>query len=190
MKPTRIKGQTPAIMLVNPKFPHNVGAVLRACSCYGYSQLWFTGNRVSLTPHEGYRLPREERMRDYKSVKIVNADYVFDAMPEGTVPVAVEITEASETLPLFDHPENALYVFGPEDGGLERRHLQHCHRVVSIPVRHCLNLAAAVGTVMYDRMAKRAALGLEPAHLVNLRDDADNGDGKWDGVVYSRWKAA
>ena len=28
-------GVTPAVALVDPKFPHNVGAAVRAASCYG-----------------------------------------------------------------------------------------------------------------------------------------------------------
>jgi hypothetical protein len=47
-------------------------------------------------------------------------------------------------LPAFRHPEKAVYIFGPEDGGLDRAWLTRCHRFVRIPTRHCLNLACAV----------------------------------------------
>jgi hypothetical protein len=33
--------------------------------------------------------------------------------------------------------------------------LSHCHRFVVIPTRHCLNLATAVATVLWDREYKR-----------------------------------
>ena len=33
--------------------------------------------------------------------------------------------------------------------------LGHCHRFVVIPTRHCLNLATAVATVLWDREYKR-----------------------------------
>jgi tRNA(Leu) C34 or U34 (ribose-2'-O)-methylase TrmL len=36
------EGVAPAIGLVDPKFPHNVGAAVRAASCYGIRQAWFT----------------------------------------------------------------------------------------------------------------------------------------------------
>ena len=39
-------GHAPAIVPVDPKFPHNVGAAVRAVSCYGPGQVWFTGDRV------------------------------------------------------------------------------------------------------------------------------------------------
>jgi hypothetical protein len=28
------QGVTPSVVLVNPKYPHNVGAALRVCSCF------------------------------------------------------------------------------------------------------------------------------------------------------------
>jgi tRNA(Leu) C34 or U34 (ribose-2'-O)-methylase TrmL len=37
-----------------------------------------------------------------------------------------------------------------------------CHRFVIIPTHHCLNLAAAVNVVLYDRRFKRILSGLEP----------------------------
>jgi tRNA(Leu) C34 or U34 (ribose-2'-O)-methylase TrmL len=156
-------GKPPAIALVNPKFPHNVGAALRAASCFGMRQVWFTGKRVSLEPSKGYRLPREERMKGYRDVELLQCDYFFERFkPGAVVPVAVEVRENSESLVLFEHPENALYVFGPEDGGLSKVHLRHCHRFVVIPTAHCLNLAAAVNVILYDRRAKRQRAGQEP----------------------------
>src|SRR6478672_9389859 len=65
------KGRPPAVALIDPKYPHNVGAALRACSCWGIGQLWWTGDRVSLDVPRGERLPREERMKGYRSVEMV-----------------------------------------------------------------------------------------------------------------------
>jgi tRNA(Leu) C34 or U34 (ribose-2'-O)-methylase TrmL len=81
------------------------------------------------------------------------------SMPfDGTVvPVAVELRRNAESLIEFTHPEDAVYVFGPEDGSLDRAVLGLCHRFVVIPTRQCTNLAAAVYTVRYDRHAKRVA---------------------------------
>jgi tRNA G18 (ribose-2'-O)-methylase SpoU len=51
---------TPSVILHNPKYPHNVGATVRACSNFGAKAVLFTGDRVSLEPNKekGYRLPR------------------------------------------------------------------------------------------------------------------------------------
>jgi tRNA(Leu) C34 or U34 (ribose-2'-O)-methylase TrmL len=45
-------------------------------------------------------------------------------------------------------------VFGPEDGHVPKGVRGACHRFVTIPSDGCLNLAAAVNVVLYDRMAK------------------------------------
>jgi tRNA(Leu) C34 or U34 (ribose-2'-O)-methylase TrmL len=148
-------GRTPAIALVNPKYPHNVGMVVRLASCYGLRQVWFTGNRVSLSPAKGERLPREERMKGYKEVKLIHYEYFFDQFPADTVPVAVEVRQNAEPLYSFEHPEKALYVFGSEDGSIPKVLLGHCHRFLVIPTRHCLNLATAVATLLWDREYKR-----------------------------------
>jgi len=143
-----------AIILINPKFPHNVGGALRAAACYGIEQVLFTGDRVSLEASRGYRLPREERMRGFRDVELRQTDRPFDLLDADAVPVAVEVRDQSESLVHFDHPKNAVYVFGPEDGSLTRGTLGLCHRFIAIPTLHCTNLAAAVYTVLYDRYAK------------------------------------
>ena len=51
-------GIAPAVALVDPKFPHNVGAAVRAASCYGVRQVWFSGDRVRLDGAKRQRLPR------------------------------------------------------------------------------------------------------------------------------------
>ena len=157
------KGRPPAVLLIDPKYPHNVGAALRACSCWGVGQLWWTGSRVTLDVPRGKRLPREERMKGYRSVEMVRDDQPFNRFDAGTAtPVAVEIRPDAESLVMFEHPEDALYVFGPEDGGLPKPVRLLCHRFVVIPTHHCLNLATAVNVVLYDRRLKRTLAGLEP----------------------------
>jgi len=151
------KHDTPAIILHNPKYPHNVGTIVRAASCFNSNLILFTGDRVSLEADgtNGYRLPREERMRDYKEVRVINDQYPFNRFSKDIVPVAVEWRQNAEQLPYFIHPENAVYVFGPEDGSIPQVMLQHCQRFVIIPSNHCVNLAMAVGLILYDRVSKQ-----------------------------------
>jgi len=156
-------GRTPAVGLIDPKFPHNVGGSVRAASCFGIRQVWYSGHRVADTLALSGRLPREERMRGYREVELFNHDRFLDAFGRGTVPVAIEVRHTSEQLPAFEHPERGgLYVFGPEDGSIPKPILARCHRFVIIPTRHCVNLAAAVYLVLYDRLVKRQLAGLDP----------------------------
>jgi tRNA(Leu) C34 or U34 (ribose-2'-O)-methylase TrmL len=145
---------TPAVVLCDPKYPHNLGQVVRACSCFDVKQIWWSGQRV-LKQLEGLsRLPREERMRGYAEVQILHHDRPLDVFAADAVPVAIEFRPGSESLPDFEHPEKAVYVFGPEDGSVPPGVLRECHRFVCIPSKHCLNLSMAVGMVLYDRIAK------------------------------------
>ena len=70
----------PSVILHNPKYPHNVGAAVRACSNFGAKAVLFTGDRVSLEPDNtnGYRLPREERMKGYQDILLLNDQYPFN----------------------------------------------------------------------------------------------------------------
>jgi tRNA(Leu) C34 or U34 (ribose-2'-O)-methylase TrmL len=156
-------GKTPAVLLHDPKFPRNVGNVLRACAAFGVTQLWYTGDRAESAWRADTRIPREERHRAYKSVDLLKGDEhrPLDVFPAGVVPVAVEVHRSAEVLTYFEHPEEAVYIFGPEDGSLPRGLLTAVHRIIIIPSDHCLNLAAAVSCVLMHRRMQRQAAGLE-----------------------------
>lgn len=148
------------VVLVNPKFAHNVGNVVRAMSCFGEGEVVFTGNRVLDEIQNAKRLPREERMKGYADVPWRHDDRPFDSL-SGT-PVCIELVPGTVPLHSFEHPEDAVYVFGPEDGSIPSVLRRHCHHFVTIPSKHCLNLAAAVYITLYDRLTKRYRDGLDP----------------------------
>lgn len=173
-----IPGVVPSIVLANPRYAYNVGMVVRLASCYGVKQVWFTGDRVRMDLEKRKKLPREERMKGYRDVEMINYDRPLDQFP-GAVPVAVEVRNNSERLQHFEHPQNAVYIFGPEDGSISPSLLNQCHRFVIIPTRnrYCLNLATAVSTVLWDRALKlgevpedgdgepRAPIDTDPAEI-------------------------
>ena len=146
----------PAIVLHMPKYPHNVGQVVRLASAFGIAQVWYSGERIREAL--GARLPREERMRRYQDVVLVNHPdplaRICEAVPAAR-PVAVELRPGAESMVDFVHPDGpTVYVFGPEDGSLPGPMLKRCHRFVVIPSYECLNLATSVAVLLYDRMAK------------------------------------
>jgi tRNA(Leu) C34 or U34 (ribose-2'-O)-methylase TrmL len=153
-----------AVILVDPKYPHNVGNAFRACAALGASTLFVTGQRAQWeTTGKGQRLPREERMKSYNGkVELVREERPFDYLDTGVVPVAVEISPTAEPLAFFQHPDKACYVFGPEDGGIPKAIRALCHRFVILPTDHCINLAAAVNCILMHRRVQRQLLGLEP----------------------------
>lgn len=156
-----------AVVLINPKHEHNVAAALRACSCWDVPTLRWSGTRVNFDelkrPRERRtrkaRFPREERMKGYRDVDWARTQRPLDGLA-GT-PVVVEVRTNSECLTVFEHPEDAVYIFGPEDGHVPTPYLKLAHRFVFIPTHHCLNLAAAVNVVLGHRRFSRQLAGKE-----------------------------
>jgi tRNA(Leu) C34 or U34 (ribose-2'-O)-methylase TrmL len=162
-----------AVLLVDPKYPHNVGNAVRACAVFGAPTLRWTGGRVDSQLEA--RLPREERLREYRDRVSFSRigpgwrnrplDFWKPTTPAFTssyvVPVCCEVSDEAESLVDFVHPERAVYVFGPEDGHVPKGVRHACHRFVTIPSDGCLNLASAVNVVLYDRAAKAARPRIE-----------------------------
>lgn len=78
----------------------------------------------------------------------------LDHIPHGAQVVAVDLVPNATLLPIFTHPERAVYVFGGEDRTLDAHILDRAHHRVMVPTAGCMNLAATVNVVLYDRMAK------------------------------------
>lgn len=87
---------------------------------------------------------------------VLRGEDLRDFIPFDAVPVAVDLVDDAVELPHFIHPQRAFYVFGPEDGTLGKATLEWCKHKVMIPTRNCMNLAATVNVVLYDRLAKSA----------------------------------
>jgi tRNA(Leu) C34 or U34 (ribose-2'-O)-methylase TrmL len=157
-----VTGRTPAVLLDDPKYAHNVGMAFRACACLGVSQLWYTGTRARDVWREMRRLPREERMPRYAArTELIAAEGRWlSSFPPGTVPVAVEVSDTAEDLTWFEHPLHAVYVFGPEDGSLSKGTRSACHRFLTLPSDGPLNLAVAVGAVLMHRRTQFIEDGL------------------------------
>ena len=155
-KGSEAHGVAPAIILLNPKYARNVGVAVRNANNLGIKQVWFTGDRVEHDLAGRKRLPREERMKGWKGVEIYQYDRPLEQFPSHVVPVSVELNSGSVSLFEFEHPENAVYVFGPEDGAVTKPIRGLCKHFVVIPSHDCFNLAVATGIVLYDRRAKQA----------------------------------
>lgn len=156
------------IGLVNPKSPSNVGAVLRAAGCYGVATIYYTGTRFERASQ--YQLDTKNR-----SDTIVLAGVVSLLAQRQTEQklVCVELAEGAIPLPEFVHPEQALYVFGPEDGSIEQNLIDAADAVVYIPTVGCMNLAATVNVLLYDRMAKQGRQ-IDHRELVRASRDVNN----------------
>ena len=136
-----------AIGLHNPKDPANVGGVLRAAGCYGASLVVVEGSRY-LRKH-----PRTDTQKAYRHLPVVAGD-LHSLVPFDCVPVAVDLIDGAIPLHSYHHPERAFYIFGAEDATLGVKITDWCRDVVYVPTNYCMNLAATVNVVLYDRQAK------------------------------------
>lgn len=135
-----------AIGLVSPKTNYNVGAVLRAGFCFDAAFVAITGQRYHKAPTDVQNTSIHK--------PLFHADDILSLCPFDCEPVAVDLLPGAISLDEFQHLPRAFYIFGPEDGTLGKSITDRCARTVAIPSRSCLNLAAAVNVVMYDRVAK------------------------------------
>jgi len=137
------------IGLINPKSPSNVGSVMRAAGCYGVDKVIYTGER-----YDSAAKFCTDTKRVSKQIPLTGVNAILDDAPINSEIVCVELVEGAQPLPEFQHPDNATYLFGPEDGTISQEVINRANSVVYIPTVGCMNLAATVNVVLYDRLAK------------------------------------
>jgi len=138
------------IGLDNPKNTINVGAVFRAAKCYQSAFVALTGSRM-LNKLGG--VPTDTQ-RAVRHIPILRVSDLKTVIPFNCVPVAVDLIEGAIPLPEYTHPERAFYIFGAEDNTLGERVTSWCRDTVCVPTNGCMNLAATVNVILYDRMMK------------------------------------
>ena len=152
------------IGLMNPKSPSNVGAVMRAAGCFDVDGVCYSGGRFDRA--EKFHTDTKNIRQKIELTK--TSDFV--AAAEKAKLVCVELVEGAICLPDFEHPDHAFYLFGPEDGTLPQGCLDAADSVVYIPTIGCLNLAASVNVVLYDREAKLRSLNADDGLIRRSRD--------------------
>jgi len=137
------------IGLTNPKSPSNVGSVMRAAGCFQVNSVLYTGERYSIAAKFN-----TDTKNVAKHIPLDGVDDFIEELPNEVQIVCVELVEGATPLPEFQHPENVIYIFGPEDGSISNQVISKAHEVVYIPTIGCMNLAATVNVVLYDRLSK------------------------------------
>ncbi|GHE86849.1 RNA methyltransferase [Thalassotalea profundi] len=141
--------QAVKLVLTNPKSPTNVGAVMRAAGCYRAEEIYYTGQR-----YERAAKYNTDTKNASLHIPLTSVTSALDIPLEDSELVCVELVEGATPLPDFIHPTKAIYVFGAEDGTIEQSVIDSADHVVYIPTVGCMNLAATVNVVLYDRLAK------------------------------------
>lgn len=134
--------------LYAPKKEVNIGGAIRAAGVYGANFVMLQGSR--------YERMKTDTQHATRHLPLFEVESLIEALPIDCARVAVEIVDGATPLPRFVHPERALYIFGPEDGSLPPEVMNRCKYKVFVPTSDCMNLAATVNVVLYDRMAKQS----------------------------------
>lgn len=135
-----------AIGLDRCKNTANLGGVLRAAHCYGAASVAVSGGRMGKYA--------TDTAKAYLHIPCLNVDDIMAARPFHATAVVVELCDRARSIVNFVHPEAAYYIFGPEDGSVSKRVIEQSQIVIHIPTANCMNLAATVNVVLYDRLMK------------------------------------
>jgi len=144
-----MKKSNVSIGLSNPKSPANVGAVMRAAGCFQVDSVFYTGERYVRAAQ--FNTDTKNVCRNIPLTGVIS---LLDEIPADKKIVCVELVDGAMPLPEYQHPENAFYIFGPEDGTISQEIIDRADAVVYVPTIGSMNLAAAVNVVLYDRLAK------------------------------------
>jgi tRNA(Leu) C34 or U34 (ribose-2'-O)-methylase TrmL len=141
---------------------------MRAVGCYQAHEVRYTGERFNraVKYHTDTNNTKE-------SVPLIHVADVLDNLPSDMKLVCVELVEGATALPVFIHPEKAFYIFGPEDASIEQELVDRADHVVYVPTVGCMNLAACVNVLLYDRLAK-SELGEHDDSIVTSSRDVNN----------------
>lgn len=138
---------------------------MRAAGCYQIDSVRYTGERF------GYAVKYHTDTKDiFGKIPLQYVDSLLENVPTNTKVVCVELVEGAALLPEFVHPEMALYIFGPEDGSIPQDLIDKADHVVYIPTIGCMNLAATVNVVLYDRLSKSPLPTDSLERIVSSRD--------------------
>ena len=151
------------VVLVNTRFPENVGMAVRACANMGCGDLvlaaperWIPEKAAPLATPKGLPLLGHVAVAD--SLEEATADchlIVGTTARTGGWRRALESPEqaAGVIASALARGERAALVFGSEDRGLENAQIERCQRIVTIPTSgeaSSLNLAQAVLLLLYE----------------------------------------
>lgn len=150
----------PAIVLVHPRNPRNIGAAARAMSNFGFEEL------ILVAPHPpvweevlNSAIGADRVIATARVVETLLEAVASCSMVIGTVDPrrGVGLTPAMAVAELAAEPNRAALVFGPEKTGLTNEQLSYCHRILSIPTRDdcpSMNLGQAVAICCYEFSTK------------------------------------
>ena len=142
---------------------------MRAAGCYQVDDVRYTGERYDRAAKF-----QTDTKKVANKIPLTSVESLLDDLPDDLEIVCVELAEGATPLPRFKHPEKALYVFGPEDGSITQQVADRADHVVYVPTVGCMNLAATVNVLLYDRLAKSEDMDESEELIRSSRDNRNH----------------
>jgi len=150
-----------AIVLVEPKYPENIGAAARSAMNMGINRLIVVRQEPPdqqkmlkmATHHAAHLIERMELHTELDKALATFSWVVGTTARQGRHRRAIKTPRqmVEQLLPLL-HDNKVALLFGPEDRGLTNDHLKFCNLITTIPTAAftSLNLAQAVAIHCYE----------------------------------------
>ncbi len=164
----------PAIVLVSPKGPDNVGSVARAMKNFGLTDLRIVQPRCNLEQAHTMAVHAVDVIENagiFESLldAVAGCDLIAATTARVRRDHSLPITPR-EAAPRFAHAISSAVVFGREEHGLFNEELDLCHVHIRIPTDAnyvSMNLAQAVQVIVYELMLGRTNLEPMPKQFQN-----------------------
>ncbi len=135
------------IGVMNIQKEENLGTLWRSACILGASFIFTIDHR--------YRHQASDVQRTWTKIPLYqyrDFDHFYESMPHDCQLIGVEMAESSIPVREFEHPARAAYLLGSEANGLSQKVLMKCHKLLSLPGDHSLNVAVAGSIVLFDRV--------------------------------------
>ena len=143
------------IILFEPQIPQNTGNIVRTCSVTGASLLLVRPLGFSIAS----RHLKRAGLDYWNEVDISTIDDLSIYLENTRSKVHFFSSHAKKTHTQAEYEEDSILIFGSESHGLPKMyHENYAEHFYTIPMKknaRCLNLASAVGIVLYEAMRQQ-----------------------------------
>jgi len=136
------------IGIYNGKRTYNFGVLVRTARVFAADFVFSVGKR---NPGETSSVESELSIPLFHFETL---ELCIASIPVNARLVCVELAPGAADIRTYEHPEQAVYLLGPEDGALPASIMRQ-HDTVILPGAYPLNVAMAATVVLYDRLCKR-----------------------------------
>jgi tRNA (guanosine-2'-O-)-methyltransferase len=137
------------IGIENLNHAENLGTLWRSAVNFGASFIFTIGKKYRLQSSDTTRSHRHIPLHQYGDF-----EEFWSAMPRNCRVVGVEIDDRAKNIVDHQHFERTIYLLGSETNGLSETAIEHCHDLIYLPSKGCLNVSVSGSIVMYDRLIK------------------------------------